>query len=311
MKIEQDNDIIIKEKKPRNKIVTIISILIILTILVVIGIIVLMVHVEDSKLSVNIDGKKVNFTEDTFMFVENTGELYVSIGDIAPLVGYEAHKGEYKVDSEDTTKMYVEAMNRTETTSFYLNSRLINKVPPDSEKDYESIQISAPVIENNGKLYVNAEGFTQGFNSVLTYNKAENDITIQTLPYLVLYYTNNITNYGFDKLSEDFANQKALVYGMVVGSKQTTGKYGVKNARTNADIIGSRYNKIEFIEASSEFIITNSSGKVGIAHSTGETKINVQYDEIKVLDGKLRILYSKKQFKIWSNKLKRRINSTY
>ena len=100
--------------------------------------------------------------------------------------------GEYKINSEDTSKMYVEAKNGTETTSFFLNSRQISKVPPDSDQDYENIWLKEPVISDNGKLYVNAEGFMEGFNSIISYNQAENRITIQTLPYLVEYYSQNI-----------------------------------------------------------------------------------------------------------------------
>ena len=91
---------------------------------------------------------------------------------------------------------------------------------------------------------------------------------------------------------------------MIVAKKESTGKYGVVDIKTGKEVISPRYNKIQFIENAKEFIITNSSEKVGIAFSTGETKINVLYDEIKVLDSTLRILLSKKQFKIWSNKFR-------
>lgn len=286
MKIEQNEDFMKKEKKPRNKVMTIISVLIVIIILIVIAIVILMMQVEKNKLSVTVDGKRVNINEDTFLFAENSGEVYISIQDIAPLVGYEAHNGEYKVNAEDTSKMYVEAINGTETTSFYLNSRLINKVPPESDADYESVQMGAPVVENSGKLYISEKGFSQGFNSIFQYDKTTNTIVIQTLPYLIEYYEDNVTNYGYDKLSEDFNNQKALVYGLIVASKETTGNFGVINTRTNKEIISPRYKNIQFIEGAEEFIITNSSDKVGIAYATGETKINVQYDNIKVLDSK-------------------------
>ncbi len=286
MKIEEEY-VYKREKGPRNKVATIIAILILVTIVIVAAIAILIMKMEDEKLAVIVNGQKVSFNSDTFMFVEGTSEVYVSIADVASLVGYEAHNGEYKINSEDTSKMYVEAKDGTETTSFYLNSRLINKVPPDSDKEYETVEISAAVTDVNGKLYVNAEGFMKGFNSLFSYDKAENDIIIQTLPYLVQYYNTNITTYGYDNLSKDFNNQKALIYGMVVASKQTTGKFGVINTTTNREIISPRYNEIQFIESAEEFIITNSSGKVGIAHSTGETKIEVQYDEIKVLDSSL------------------------
>ena len=195
--------------------------------------------------------------------------------------------GEYKVSSEDTNKIYIEAKDKTETTSFYLNSSIISKSPIDSNEDYENIEISEPVINVDGKLYINAEGFMQGFNSTLTYDKTANNIEIQTLPYLIAYYKANISNFGYSNLSEDFNDQKALVYGMLVASKETTNKYGVVDIRTNKEILSPRYNNIEFIENSKEFIITNASEKVGIAYSTGETKIQVMYDEIKLIDNKL------------------------
>lgn len=295
MKIEQDDGFINqKESKPHNKLMMIIGILIVITTIIVITIVMLISSMKVKEMSVVINGQTVAPKENTFL-IDVEGNLYISIADIAPLVGYEAHNGEYKINSEDTTKMYVEEIEGKETTSFFLNSKTISKVPPDSDEDYENIQLSAPVVETAGKLYVNKDGFMKGFNCVLNYDRQKNVVTIQTLPYLVKYYTNNIANYGYDELSEDFNNQKALAYGMVVGLKKTTGKYGVKEAETYKDIIGPRYNEIKFLEAAQEFVITNASGKVGIAYTTGETKINVQYDEIKVLDGKLRILFSKEQ----------------
>lgn len=196
--------------------------------------------------------------------------------------------GEYKINSEDTSKMYVEAKDGTETTSFFLNSTLISKIPPNTVGDYENIELTAPVTAVDGKLYINSEGFMQGFNAIFAYNKEKNSIDIQTLPYLVKYYETNIKNYGYDKLSEDFNNQKALIYGMIVASKESTGKFGVINARSGEELISPRYNAIEFIESAGEFIITNTNDKMGIAYASGATKINVLYDDIKVLDSSLK-----------------------
>lgn len=219
-----------------------------------------------------------------------TGKIYVSIRDIAPLVGYEAHNGEYKENIEDKRKMYVEStvknqkIKGAETTSFYQNSKIISKVAPDSKDDYQHITIDEPVTMYNDKLYIVSDGFSIGFNSLFSYDKEKNNITIQTLPFLVEYYSGVLEqNYGYSDLSEDFINQKALIYGMIVASKEATGKFGVVSTN-GTEVISPRYNKIEFIENSGEFIITNSSEKVGIAYSTGETKISVSYDEIKVMD---------------------------
>lgn len=287
MKIEQDDMMYKKSKDTSKKTLTIILVLITITVFIVIGIVALMASMKEEKLSVNIDGKVVTVADDIFIFAEGTGEIYVSIKDITSLVGYEWHNGEYKVNSEDTSKMYVEAKDGTETTSFYLNSKVISKVAPDSKEDYENIEINAPVTMINDKWYISAEGFTKAFNSAFSYNQANKKITIQTLPYLVAYYTQNIQNYGYDTLSEEFNNQKALAYGMIVASKTSNKRFGVINIKTGNEIISPRYNNIKFIESSCEFIITNASGKVGIAYSTGDTKINVLYDEIKVFDSSL------------------------
>lgn len=182
--------------------------------------------------------------------------------------------------------MYVEALNETETTSFYLNSDTISKVAPNSNEDYENITISEPVVMINTKLYVISDGFTVAFNSLFNYNQATNTITIQTLPNLIEAYSAAIENYGYSNLSEEFNNQKALIYGMIVASKETTGKFGVVSNAGN-EIISPRYNSIKFVESSREFIITNSSEKVGIAYNNGKTKITVSYDEIKVIDSTL------------------------
>lgn len=195
--------------------------------------------------------------------------------------------GEYKISSEDTSKMYVEAKNGTETTSFFLNSATISKIAPDSTEDYDNIEITAPVIAVNDKLYINVDGFMHGFNSTITYNKETNAIAIQTLPYLVEYYKNNITRFGYDTFSEEFENQKAIIFGMLVASKESTKKVGVINTQTGNEIISPRYNKLKFMESSKEFIVTNSSEKVGIVYGTGATKIDALYDEIKILDKKL------------------------
>lgn len=272
MKIEQDEVIGKKNKDGDNKTLTIILVLIVITFMIVIGIIILMASMKDESLAVNIDGQRVTLAENTILFTENTKDIYISITDIASFVGYESHNGEYKVNKEDTSKMYVEAKDGTETTSFYLNSKLISKLPPDSTEDYENIEISVPITMMNDKWYISAEGFMQAFNSVFSYNKETNTITIQTLPYLVEYYSQNIASFGYDALSKDFNNQKALVYGMIVASKNSTGKFGVVNIKNGKEIISPRYNNIEFIESSREFIITNSSNKVGIAFANRRDK---------------------------------------
>lgn len=88
MKIEQDD---FYRKKDKKNITSIISAMIVITVLMVIVIIVLILSMKDPKLVVTVDGQKVSIAEDAIIFAEDTNEAYISIRDIAALVGYEAH----------------------------------------------------------------------------------------------------------------------------------------------------------------------------------------------------------------------------
>lgn len=282
MQIEQDNyeqNNVDKSKK----ITTAIGIALTVLVVAIIAVIVLIISLTGNKLTVVIDGVAVKAPEDTFIFSED-GKVYVSIKDVAPLVGYSFHNGEYKVNVEnDTNKMYVECPD--ETASFYYNSQTISKVAPSSNNDYENIAISEPVVRMNDKLYVISDGFVTGFNSTFNYDANKNRITIQTLPSLVAAYSEIIADYDFAKISEEFNNQKALISGLLVASRED-GKFGVKTT-SGTEVISPRYNQIEYVESAKEFIITNSSNKVGIAYNTGKTKITVSYDDIRVIDSTL------------------------
>ena len=117
---------------------------------------------------------------------------------------------------------------------------------------------------------------------LISYDTTKNQIVIQTLPYLVKLYSDNISKYNYSKLSDDFHNQKALTYGLIVANKEN-GKFGVIDSKGN-ELINPRYNKIEFVESAKEFIVTNSSDKVGILLDSGKTKISVTYSDIKIID---------------------------
>lgn len=91
MKIESEEMIKTKNPKSEKKVTTIVSILIAVTLVIVIGIIILIMSMQGKKLSVTIDGIKTPVNSDVFLFTENNENVYISIRDIASLVGYEAH----------------------------------------------------------------------------------------------------------------------------------------------------------------------------------------------------------------------------
>lgn len=289
------NSLYNSKKDKRKKTIRITVILIVVLILMLIGIISAVIYMQSLQFKTYIDGKTVNIPEDVFIVDSANNKVYVSIKDIAKYLGYETHSGEYKVLSEDSNKCYVE--NTNETASFYLNSNKINKVAPNTENDYESYTISEPVKLVNDKLYVLSEGIEKGFNVTFSYSAEKNNIQIYTLPYLVQYYTSQVSKYGFDKISEDFNNQKAILYDMFVVNKKTDKeeRVGVINNSGN-EIIATRYDKLEFNENTQEFF-ASSNKKVGILTRDGTVKIKIDYDEIKSIDKDLGFYLVKKDNK--------------
>lgn len=212
--------------------------------------------------------------------MKKTGKTYVDIKEIAKYLGYDAHNGEYKIDTEDTNKCWVEC--KEETASFFLNSNKVSKVAPNSKEDYEDNLLEDPVISKNGKLYTTTEGLEIGFNTKFNYNKSTNTIEIYTLPYLVSTYATRLKQYGYEGTSASFKNQKAILYNLFVVRKDNN-LYGVINSK-GEEIIGSRYKNIEFNESLKEFYVKNNNNKAGIVTSTGVTKINLLYDQITMID---------------------------
>lgn len=210
----------------------------------------------------------------------DTKKVYVDIKGISQYLNYYAHNGEYKVDSEDTNKCWVECNN--ETASFFLNSNKISKVVPNTSDDYEDYLIAEPIISRDGKLYSTIEGIQIGFNVKFSYNQKTNTIQIYTLPYLINLYTDKFKTYGYEGENQSFKNQKSVLYNLFIVKKENS-LYGVINAN-GEEIISPRYKSIEFNETGKEFYVKNNLNRVGILTQSGTTKINLTYDDISMID---------------------------
>jgi hypothetical protein len=277
--LKYENNVEIEKNKKMSKIMLVcIAIVIILIIALMCSI----VYIQKNTFRVYIDGKSINLPSDVIIIDESTGKIHVDIMGIASYLNYDAHKGEFKLYTEDENKCWVECDD--ETASFYLNSNKISKVAPDQTQDYEDYTISDPVISKNGKLYCTPEGIKIGFNVLFEYSEESKKISIFTLPYLVDYYNTIFKEqYSYkDGIDSDFNNEKALLYGMFVVKKDNS-LYGVVDVQNN-EIIGSRYSKMTFNECAGEFYVTNTISKKGIVTEDGTTKINLLYDEITMID---------------------------
>lgn len=270
---------VVKEDYKSNKTSKILLVCIVIAVLAIMVVLGVMIYLQQNVFRIYIDGKLVQLEKDTII-IEDTGKIYIDIKGIAKYLGYDSHNGEYKLYTEDVNKCYVDSEN--ETASFFLNSNKISKMAPDQTQDYEDYVIDDPVISKDGKLYCSPEGIKIGFNVTFDYDEEKNRIQIYTLPYLVEYYDPIIKKYGYEGVSENFNNQKAILYDMFVVRKEK-GLYGVVTLN-NKEIISSKYSKMNFNENAQEFYVTSTTNKVGIVNNKSETKINLLYDEIKMLD---------------------------
>ena len=211
-----------KEPKKAKTLTIVIIVLMVIIAFAIIGVLAFMTTIKDTSLKIFIDGQRVALPEGTILIED---KIYVDIKGIASYLGYEAHNGEYKVYSEDTNKCYVN--NKNETASFFLNSNRISKVVPKETEDYEDYTIKDVIVSKNNKLYCSIEGIKIGFNVTFDYNQSQNQISIFTLPYLVSYYEPILKEKGYEGVSKDFKNQKAILYDMFVVKKKEGGLYGV------------------------------------------------------------------------------------
>lgn len=282
MKISRGNlqHVDVSQEKSK-KISRVVLVAIIITIIAIIGIIYAIIYLQSNTFRIYINNKVVNLPNETIIIDEISGKIHVDIIGIASYLGYDYHKGEFKIYTEDENKCWVE--NKNETASFFLNSNRISKVVPNQTKDYENYTISDPVISKNGKLYCTPEGIKIGFNVLFEYNKEQKNIQIFTLPYLVNRYEAKFRELGYkDGIDDSFDNQKAVLYNLFVVKKDNN-LFGVVNSN-NEEIIGSRYKNMLFNENAREFYVTSSINKKGIVTEEGETKINLLYDDIRMVD---------------------------
>lgn len=280
------------EKEQKNKkLMKLIMIMIVILLLISIGLGVTIYVLRAQAFKFYIDGKEIaskNITDDLFVFEQNN--VYVSIRDIAPLIGYKYYNGGYKQYTEKTNQCYVESIN--EVCTFEKDSNKIYKNVPDST-DYEYFSLDIPVKRMNNKLYTTLEGIGVACNTTIGYDKQKNQITLYTLPYLVNYYTQNINTSALT----NFNNQKALRYGLVVvqdrlntdtSSSSAGVKYGIYSTQ-GEEIVGTKYAAMEFIESNQEFIVTTTEKTVGIVTADGSTKVRPQYDSLKQIDKNLNL----------------------
>lgn len=284
----------IYEKEQKNKkIMKIIIIILIVLLIVSLGLGIYIAYLKAEQFKFDVDGIRLsNNSIPNDLFKYNEDKLYISLRDIAPIIGYKYNNGGYKQYTEDINKCYLES--NYEVCTFENNSKKIYKTP-STIIDYEYFTIEDEITMIDNKLYISPEGLMKACNIIFYYDQEKNHVIINTLSYLVASYT---ITYKDSALNTSFNNQKALLDGfMVVQNYDNTItdnvnrnniRYGINDLQNN-EIVGMKYTKIEYIESNKEFIVTTPENKVGIISADGTTKVSPQYDSLKQIDKDLNL----------------------
>ncbi len=281
-----------QKNKKGNKSKTIVLVSIIILFLLMITILILMISLKEEKMTTFIDGKDTSKLNEMLVFDEsNPSKIYIPIRDIASYLGYKDYSGEYENTSESASQCYVQS--EEEVANFALNSNIIYKKVITDNSNYEQIEIDEPVKAINGKLCTTMDGIEKAFNVSFSYDTDKKQITIFTMPYLINFYSSKVLDYGFNSIDENINNKKAILEDLLIVTNGE--KYAVITV-SGEKILEDKYEKIEYIRPTSDFLVTSNS-KVGIISKTRETKVDLIYEEITPIDDKGKLYLIKKEGK--------------
>ena len=282
-----------KKTDNSKKIAKIILIIIAVLIIAIIGIFIAIVYIQDSTLKLYINGS-TNEKVKEMMVVEEDGTVYFPIKEIASYLGYESYNGEYTDKSEDQSKCYVQ--DDDEVANFALNSNKIYKLTlENSDGNYDYYYAKKPVKAMNGKLYATSDAIENAFNISFSYNADNQRAYIYTMPYLIQSYSSKVLDYGYEEISDNYNNKKTVLNDMLVVTKNQGKTYAVIDIKGNA-IIEPKYDNIEYLPNSGDFLV-QSNNKVGIISAKKETKIQLLYDSLELIDSDTGLYLAKKDNK--------------
>ena len=268
-----------KEEKKKKRTKGIVLGAIIFIILVIIAISCYLFYVQSTTMRLILDGQSNESLKQIILWKD--GNMYFPIKDVASYLGYSSYNGEYSQRSEEQSKCYVQSEN--EVANFTLGSKIIYKLDlTTTGNDYETVEVEEAIFAEQGVLYASPEAIQKAFNVSIQYDQNANRIYIYTLPYLVQSYSPRVLDYGYTQISDVLANQKAILQNMLVVAKEDNSIYGVIDVNGNT-ILEPKYDDITYLPEIGDFMV-EANGKVGILGSKGETKVQIMYDSIQLMD---------------------------
>lgn len=254
--------------------------LLIVSVIAVIAIVALMVYVESNKVipkTIYINGKQQETTTGLMIEDASSGNTYISLKDLAEIVGYEYDNSEYKKYAKDTTKCYIK--NNNLIVGFEQDSNRIYKYEENTNLDYQYYTLQYNIINNNNKLYIALTDLQKAINAYCTMD-TNKVININTIEYLAELYQEKLKDTGYLVTTEQ-NNQKALAYGWIIVSKND--RYSVLDTNLE-ELISAKYKTIYFDEYNSNYIVSNADGQYGIITTSGQLELTLKYDGLEVLN---------------------------
>lgn len=267
-----------KEQKSQGKKI-VLTLLIIASILLIV-ILIAMFTLQGNKektLGLKINGKDTKISEN-MLISDESGNTYISIEELAQLIGYDYIKGGYLEYNVDENKGYIETINQV--IEYEVNSTKIYKVTPNSVANEEYYNLNNKIIKKNDTLYIALEDLNVGCNVVYMFSEQEYKIIINTTENLISEYQEKLTEQKL-KINNNFNNQRALPYNMMVVSNESE-KIGVIDFNQNS-LIGYKYSTMQFDECSQNFIVSNEN-KYGVISREGKVIIETKYENVRIIN---------------------------
>ena len=269
-------------EKQKNKIPMIIGILIAILVLMTVLVVVAIIYLKGTITIINVDGVRNNEIE-KILYVETAEDgyenLYVPILQIAEHLKYEGFSGDYKYKSEDKNKCHVKDLEGNETAMFTKDSDILAKIAKDSSIEY--VKIDKPVFEKDGQLYTTIDGVQKAFNVLFETDKNYKKIDIFSMDCLVQAYA---TRFKITEYSTEFSDKKAIFENMlIIKENREYGVVEITGTSSKKDVLETKYEEIRYLPATTDFIV-KTSGKYRIMTKDAQIKVNINYDEIKIID---------------------------
>ncbi len=330
MNLEESNSFVERmEKNNKNK-KTVLTVLIICAILIAIlvGLIVYMKYQDSLKQKVFVNNKQVDFSEN---FLKEQGTInYINIRELSNMLGYSYQKGEYKNYTEDANSCYLRTpyevvsmiAGENTVTKYILNEKVesideakkdentvsselivtnevgeqtLNIVVNSEHEAQETVYIDEPIKSIGGELYMPYSEVPRMFNVSLDVSEA-NRVRIYSLESLAVSAAHYAQKAGYSEVSNIYENLTAIADGMIVVGDGRN--FGVVDVETGKELISLKYEKIVYMQNTSEFLVT-AEGSVGIVSKEGNTIIKpTEYENITILDeiNKLYMVEKDKKF---------------